>query len=93
VPFPSLAGLRVRASAWAVLGLPQRLKPRAFSGLLRHELTRALPEPMVTDFGDTCHDYAREGHDFQSCRKGVIRHAALAAEGQLSSLNPGYAEQ
>jgi hypothetical protein len=48
---------------------------------------------MVSNFGDTCHDYAREGHDFQSCRKGVGRHAALAAEGQLSSLNPGYAEQ
>ena len=64
-----------------------------FCSLIRHESTRALPEPMVTNFGDTCHDYAREGHDFQSGRKGVLRHAALAAEGQLSSLNPGYAEQ
>ena len=30
VPFPSLASLRVRGSVWAVLGLPQRLKPRSF---------------------------------------------------------------
>ncbi len=35
---------------------------------------------------------AREGHDFSRAAKESI-HAALAAEGQESSLNPGNAEE
>lgn len=35
----------------------------------------------------------RSGQAFQSCRTGILDHAALAAEGQTSSLNPGNAEQ
>jgi hypothetical protein len=87
---PGRGGLRVRGSASAVLGLPQRLKPRSlFVGFYGTSKLLPFPSLLVTSFAETRHDHAREGHDFQSCRKRVLRHAALAAEGQVSSLKPG----